>query len=55
MKLLFEGKLCISHFSMKVVAFVEISSSIEEFWIVANTGRASITHLQFPTFDSSLI
>ncbi|GJN17853.1 hypothetical protein PR202_gb04956 [Eleusine coracana subsp. coracana] len=45
----------IMHLRMKVVAFVEILSSIEEFWIVANTGRALVTHLQFPTFVSSLL
>lgn len=33
------------HLTMKVAAFVETLSSIEEFWIVANTGRASIADL----------
>jgi hypothetical protein len=49
--MLLETIICrkIMHLRMKVVAFVEIPSSIEEFWIVANTGTASITHLHFPT------
>jgi len=33
------------HSRTKVVAFVETSSSIEESWIVANTGRASVVDL----------